>query len=102
MEVRGEVDLVSEAPFVREVDALADGETSASILLDLAAVDFIDSSGIRALARVSQQHGERLRLVSVSPTVRRVLDIAALTASFGLDDSDGGADGARGDGRIAE
>jgi anti-sigma B factor antagonist len=99
MEVRGEVDLVSEAPFVREVGALADAEGSASILLDLGAVDFIDSSGVRALARVSQQHGERLRLVAVSAPVRRVLDIAGLTAMFGLDDSDGGADGARADGR---
>ena len=93
MELRGDVDLVSEAPFVDEVDALAGDGSSSAILLDLAAVDFIDSSGVRALVRVRQQHGDRLRLVAVSAPVHRVLDIAGLAESFGLDGTDGG-DGA--------
>jgi anti-anti-sigma factor len=89
IELQGEVDLVSEAPFVEKVDALAGEETSCPILLDLAAVDFIDSSGVRALVRVRQQHGERLRVVAVSAPVQRILDIAGLSATFGLEDTDG-------------
>jgi anti-anti-sigma factor len=87
VEVRGEVDLLSEAPFVEEVEKLATAQDA--IFLDLAEVDFIDSSGVRALVRVRRRHGERLRLVAVSAPVQRVLDIAGLTASFGLEDADG-------------
>jgi anti-anti-sigma factor len=101
VEVRGEVDLVSEAPFVEQVDALATAQDSAAILLDLAAVDFIDSSGVRALVRVQRRHGERLRLVAVSPPVQRVLDIAGLTANFGLEDTDG-IDGAAAESEATE
>ena len=89
VEVCGEVDLQSEGAFVEEVDALARARDSAAILLDLAEVDFIDSSGVRALVRVRRRHGERLRLVAVSAPVQRVLDIAGLMASFGLEDADG-------------
>lgn len=98
--VRGEVDLLSEAPFVQEVDALATAQDSAAIFLDLAEVDFIDSSGVRALVRVRRRHGERLRLVAVSAPVQRVLDIAGLMASFGLEDTDG-IDGAAVEGGAA-
>lgn len=101
VEVRGEVDLLSEAPFVEQVDALATAQDSAAILLDLAAVDFIDSSGVRALVRVQRRHGERLRLVAVSPPVQRVLDIAGLTANFGLEDTDG-IDGAAAESEATE
>jgi anti-sigma B factor antagonist len=89
VEVCGEVDLLSEGPFVEEVDALATAQDSAAILLDLAEVDFIDSSGVPALVRVRRRHGERLRLVAVSAPVQRVLDIAGLTDGFGLEDADG-------------
>jgi anti-anti-sigma factor len=101
VELRGEVDLQSEAPFVAKVDALASADVSTTILLDLAEVDFIDSSGVRALVRVLQRHGDRLRLVAVSPPVRRVLDIAGLTASFGIEDGDGRVDGETADGKAA-
>jgi anti-sigma B factor antagonist len=99
--LRGEVDLQSEAPFVEKVDTLADQETSATILLDLTEVEFIDSSGVRALVRVLQRHGDRLRVVAVSPPVRRVLDIAGLTASFGLEDPDARVDREPADGTAA-
>jgi anti-anti-sigma factor len=102
MELQGEVDLLSEAPFVEEVDTLARDGNSSAILLDLAAVDFIDSSGVRALVRVRQRHGERLRLVAVSAPVQRVLDIAGLSESFGLEDGIDGTDGAAAEGGATE
>jgi anti-anti-sigma factor len=101
VQLRGEIDLQSERPFVEKVDMLAGSETSRTILLDLAAVDFIDSSGVRALVRVLLQHGDQCRLVAVSAPVRRVLDIAGLTASFGLEDLDGRVDGESADGTAA-
>jgi anti-anti-sigma factor len=101
VQLRGEIDLQSERPFVEKVETLADSDGSSTILLDLAAVDFIDSSGVRALVRLLLQHGDRLRLVALSPPVRRVLDIAGLTASFGLEDLDGRVDGEAADGRAA-
>jgi hypothetical protein len=39
--------------------------------------------------------------VAVSPPVRRVLDIAGLTASFGIEDGDGRVDGETADGKAA-
>jgi anti-sigma B factor antagonist len=87
IEVRGEVDLVAEAPLVEQVDALAGSDETSTILLDLGAVDFIDSSGVRALIRVRREHGDRVRLVAASHPVRRVLDIAGLTHGLGLDES---------------
>ena len=86
LQVRGEIDLVAETPLVEQVGALAESEETSAILLDLGAVDFIDSSGVRALIRVWREHGDRVRLVAASHPVRRVLDIAGLTDGLGLDD----------------
>jgi anti-sigma B factor antagonist len=82
--VRGDIDLVAEAPLVEQVDELL-SEHAGELLLDLAEVDFIDSSGVRALIRVHQAHGDRVRLTDVSTPVRRVLDIAGLTDRLGVD-----------------
>jgi len=86
LQVRGEIDLVTETPLVEQVGALAESEETSAILLDLGAVDFIDSSGVRALIRVWREHGDRVRLVAASQPVRRVLDIAGLMDGLGLDD----------------
>ena len=74
------------APLVEQVGALAESDETSAILLDLGAVDFIDSSGVRALIRVWREHGDRVRLVAASHPVRRVLEIAGLTDGLGLDD----------------
>jgi anti-sigma B factor antagonist len=97
VELRGEVDLVAEAPLVEQIDELAGHDDTGEILLDLSAVEFIDSSGVRALVRVQQEHGARVRLAAVSHPVRRVLDIAGLTVGFGLDDAEVGVAGDGGD-----
>lgn len=81
--VSGEIDLAAEEPFVEQVDALLKDAPEGRIDLDLADVVFIDSSGVRALIRVHQAHGDRVRLVEVPHPVRRVLDIAGLTERLG-------------------
>ena len=84
--VTGEVDLAVEEPFVAEVDSVAaarDGGTA--VVLDLRGVTFLDSSGVRALIRLRQRHGERLRLGELSTPVRRVLEITGLLQPFGAE-----------------
>lgn len=80
--VSGEVDLAA-APGLREAidQALA---PATPLILDLAAVEFIDSAGSRALALADQSAlalGARLLLVP-SETVSHVLRIAGLDALF--------------------
>jgi anti-sigma B factor antagonist len=87
IDVRGEVDLAAEATLVDQVSELATGPEAGVVLLDLSAVEFIDSSGVRALIRAHQAHGDRVRLVAASDPVQRVLEIAGLTSGLGLDTS---------------
>ena len=76
--VAGELDLSDEESFVADVGALTD-DGHETVLLDLDAVEFIDSSGVRALLRLHADHPRRVRLVAVSDVVNRVLRIAGLT-----------------------
>lgn len=53
----------------------------ADVTVNLAAVEFIDSSGLRAVLNAHQsleEHGHKLRLASVSQPVRRLLEITGL------------------------
>jgi anti-sigma B factor antagonist len=72
----GEVDLaVAEAFQSSLISALGD---AGDLLLDLSALEFIDSSGLRSLLSVAKRLGERgdtLVLVHVPTTVTRLLDI---------------------------
>jgi anti-anti-sigma factor len=75
--VGAEFDLAVEEPFVELVAArVADGDDE--VLVDLRAVDFIDSSGLRALLRVHLDHPGRVVVVDVPDPVRRVLAVAGL------------------------
>ena len=76
--VAGELDLADEESFVDDVGALV-AEGGGVVHLDLCAVDFIDSSGVRALLRLRQDHDSRVRLVAASDAVTRVLRIAGVT-----------------------
>ena len=77
----GDLDLDGEEQVVAEVQRVLRDETPIA-LLDLAEVDFIDSSGVRALLRLNRAHGDRVRLGPISGSVRRVLDIAGVTELF--------------------
>jgi anti-anti-sigma factor len=62
-------------------DALTFAETGSLIVLDLTALDFIDSSGVAVLVRAAEQVGaedDRLRIVNGSPAVQRILDLSGL------------------------
>ena len=82
--VTGEVDLAN-------VDVLRDGGQQAlraaeALELDLTGVEFMDSSGLRALLELQEQAvtaGCKLR-INPSPSVLRLLEIAGLSDRFAL------------------
>jgi anti-anti-sigma factor len=82
MLVQGEIDLADERPLVDEVDAVIGASGDVVVELDLGGVDFIDSSGVRALLLLRRAHGDRVRLGARSAPVQRVLDIAGLADLF--------------------
>jgi len=60
---------------------LAHGYTEGDLVLDLADVDFIDSSGLRIIVNAHSQMeaaGRRLVLTHTSPAVARLLEITGL------------------------
>ena len=78
---RGELDTDT----ARYLDAVVEDLDGEPIVLDLAAVSFIDSSGIRALLRARQRHNA-LRIENPSPQAGKVLEMTGLTnVLFGND-----------------
>ena len=75
--VASEFDLAVEEPFVDLVAEQLDAGHR-RLLVDLGAVEFIDSSGVRALLRVHLDHPDRIELVDVPESVRWVLTLAGL------------------------
>lgn len=82
----GEIDF-SVAPRVR--DRLLDlvGESRADVVLDMAGLDYIDSSGLALLLELRkhlQEHGRSVRVRSISPQVRKLFNLTQLAELFGL------------------
>ncbi len=94
--VRGEVDVYT-APRLREklVELVSEGKSR--IVVDLEAVEFLDSTGLGVLVgglkRVRTNDGE-LRLVCTQNRILRVFEITGLTKVFDIHD---GVDKAVGD-----
>jgi anti-anti-sigma factor len=79
--IRGELDIAVEDELVDIVATLLAGpDAPAVVVLDLRDVAFMDSSGLRALLRISNAHGSRARLGPVSMVVRRLLDLTGTAA----------------------
>ena len=81
--VEGELDLSDEDGLVDDVEAMLDDDAG-SVHLDLTGVEFIDSSGVRAILRLHLDHSDRVRLVALSDAVNRVLRIAGLIDVLGV------------------
>ena len=85
--VYGEIDVMT-APRLHETLAEVIAESPTSLLVDLANVTFIDSTGLGALVvahRHLEERGGHLRLVSVPPTVAKILAVTGLTSRFDVD-----------------
>jgi anti-sigma B factor antagonist len=82
--VVGELDLESAEKLKHDVTELRPAGTT-EIVLDLRQLDFIDSSGLRALLALrdeSRGNGNALTLIPPAPTVRRVFEITGTSDLF--------------------
>jgi anti-anti-sigma factor len=82
---RGEIDLAT-APVVDQQAQALWAEGAEQLVLDLSAVTFFDSSGLRLLIRLqtaAHEHPRRALLIErCSPPVRRVLELTRLDSRF--------------------
>ena len=84
--LRGEFDLAGIQQFDDHVRSV-ESDGPAAIVVDLAAVEFMDSSGLRALVMASdraEKAGRRLAIVPGPPHVRRVFEITQLDGRLDL------------------
>jgi len=82
--VAGELDLVTAPAVLRQVQALACLPVEA-LTIDLAAVEFLDSSGLNMLNQVRLLAAERrlpFTLASVPPCAQRVLEVTEMDGLF--------------------
>jgi anti-sigma B factor antagonist len=90
----GDFDYVTSRECEPEVIALLEGSPD-SVVLDMTAVDFIDSSGIAMLLRIFQSvvrdGGGSLRVCSASPAAWRTFELCGLVERFGFEPSSGAA-----------
>lgn len=77
----GELDISGAEALSKAIAEVDDGR--APLSLDLTRLEFLDSSGLRELLKAAREHPERpIRLVSPSPSVHKVLEIAGLLSAF--------------------
>lgn len=82
--VRGEIDIASADEFRTALYALVDGSGDA-VMVDMAGVGFIDSSGLGVLVgglKRARERGSDLRVRNLTPVARKVFDITGLTELF--------------------
>ena len=80
--VRGELDLLATAALEPELERLADEPGLDVVALDLRELDFLDSSGLRAVVLAAERlaaNDRRLVLVPGSSPVQRVFEITRMT-----------------------
>lgn len=89
--IAGDLDIATAPQLVAAVEGLAD--RADPLVLDLAAVTFVDSSGIRALLdteKAASVGGRRLALLRPAAALTRLLDLVDLRSRFvEVDELDG-------------
>jgi anti-sigma B factor antagonist len=90
LHVRGELDIAVAPRLVERVEAIRDSSARLA-LVDLSAVDFIDSSGVRALIGAQQVADDaedfEVIVVCASKAVREVMDITGVDRILSLADT---------------
>lgn len=84
----GEVDLTTVDRLGKELATALDQDVSA-VVIDLAGVSFLDSSGLYALVRAhnrAKANGRQLSLVNLQPRVRKVFELTGLLSYLTGDD----------------
>ncbi|HVF77965.1 MAG TPA: STAS domain-containing protein [Solirubrobacteraceae bacterium] len=86
--VRGEIHVSTAPEFAQRLTAAIDSGKTA-VVLDMADVEFIDSTGLSVLLNglrlVTQMHG-RMAIVCANPTVLRLFQITSLDDTFDIYD----------------
>jgi anti-anti-sigma factor len=88
VKVAGEVADPPDADSLYEAISAEVREGAFAVEVDLSDVEILTSVGITALLRAKAEGAERgcpLRVVAVSPIVRRVLEVTRLLEHFGLE-----------------
>lgn len=88
LHLRGEIDMSSAPTLTRCLEA-AVGEHTGDVVVDLAEVAFLDSSGLNALIRARNQlaqHGRSLRARRPTAAVARVFAVSGTSELLLLDD----------------
>jgi anti-sigma B factor antagonist len=80
----GEVDIPNPKALEKELRTAFDSDAEA-VLLDLADVSFVDSTGrgvLLAVTGLSNANGHHLRIVRISPSVQRAFEVSGLEGAF--------------------
>ena len=84
LEVVGEIDAHTSGQFEEALSAMI-GSGAVNVVIDMAGVTFIDSSGLRVLIQAHKnvaERGGKVRLESPSGTTLRLLEITGLSERF--------------------
>jgi anti-sigma B factor antagonist len=84
--ITGELDIAA-TPELSTVLLIASGSPGSLVVLDLAGVDFIDSTALGTLLKAGNEvesAGKRMRIVCADGPVRRLLELTNLTNRFQL------------------
>lgn len=83
--VAGDIDYASLARFKEAIDQVVE-HGAPSIVLDLAAVTYIDSAGVGALYELAGRAGDHrmIDITGLSPAIRRILDISGFGQHEGV------------------
>ena len=84
----GEIDF-SVTPAARERLLQLTEKYTGDLVLDMADLTYIDSSGLALLLEARkhlQEHGRTVRIRSIAPQVRKLLQLTQLGEMFGLSD----------------
>jgi anti-anti-sigma factor len=86
----GELDLAGSTALEAEIERQADSGGAERVVLDLSRLEFMDSSGLRAVAladRRMREAGRRLALIRGPAVVQRVFDITRMSERLDFADS---------------
>ena len=86
--VAGELDLATEGPLVAVIASAVRAPDAARVVVDVAGVDFIDSSGLRSLLRCREEAQRLGKAISLAPgegAVLRLLESAGVAGWFTYD-----------------
>jgi anti-sigma B factor antagonist len=89
--VIGELDLASSPTLEEELERLAVGNAPL-VIVDLSALEFMDSTGLSVLVRAhhrSEETGQRFGLVNGSQQVQRLLSLTGVAERLTLEETPG-------------